>query len=159
MRQKTYTEWDKGKAFETFALDQLGHRCFIQKKDKSFKYWDSNPRGMSPVEFKSTTISAMLALLKHSGFAPSLMRLPPPPPFLIDIHVLHPRKLKMEWMKLNFPSTQSVTYTCFTPRKLKTEWMKLNFPSTSKCHLYMFYTPKTRNGVDETQLPSSSKCH
>ena len=23
---------------------------------------------------------------------------------------------------------QSVTYTCFTPRKLEMEWMKLNFP-------------------------------
>ena len=61
--------------------------------------------------------------------------------------------------KLNFPQVHSVIHTCFTPRKLKMESMKLHFPSNSKCHSYMFYTPKTQNGTNETQLPSSSKCH
>ena len=81
-----------------------------------------------------------------------------------------PRKLKMGWMKLNFPSnsechtsfppenstslrTQSVTHTSFTPRKLKMGWMKLNFPSNSECHSYIFYSPRKLN------FPSKSKCH
>ena len=40
--------------------------------------------------------------------------------------------------------TQSVTHTSFTPRKLKMGWMKLNFPSNSECHSYIFYSPKTQ---------------
>ena len=47
---------------------------------------------------------------------------------------------------------QSVTHTSLPSRKLKMEWMTLNFPLNSKCYSYIFYSPKTQNGMDETQL-------
>ena len=40
-----------------------------------------------------------------------------------------PRKLKMEWRKLNFPFELKVRLTHL---KLKMEWRNLNFPSNSK---------------------------
>ena len=83
-----------------------------------------------------------------------------------------PRKLKMEWRKLNFLFELKVTLTHL---KLKMEWRKLNFPfelkvtlthllhlenskwnggnSTSLRTQSDIYTEKTQNGMEETQLP------
>jgi hypothetical protein len=58
-----------------------------------------------------------------------------------------PRKLKMEWVKLNFTSSSKYRSYIFYTRKLKIEWMKLKFPSSSKYHSSIFYTPKTQDGT------------
>ena len=66
-----------------------------------------------------------------------------------------PRKLKMEWRKLNFPFELKVRLTHL---KHKIEWRKLNFPSNSKVTLTHLLHPENSkwNGGNSTS-PSNSK--
>ena len=137
-----------------------------------------SPKTQLPFEFKVSLIHLLLpktqnamnefifasnSNVSHTSFTPRKLKmewlnLNFPSNSKCHSYIFYPLKLKMESMSLNFPSNSDVSHTSFTFRKLKMEWLKLNFPSNSECHSYIFYPPKTQNGIDVTQLPLNSKC-